>query len=517
MKCIPMSKPNILLITSDQQHFSTLGCVNPLISTPALDRLAGEGVRFDRAYCPNPTCTPTRASIITGMYPSQHGAWSLGTKLLDNVPTIGQTLSREGYATSLIGKAHFQPVRGSEEFPSIETDTLARDLDYWRKFHGPYYGFAHIELGRMHGDEHHAGQHYGIWMEENGLKDWRDYFQPYASGKHHADFNRKVYWEGPRRWDLPEKFHYSVWTAERTIAQLEQSARAGRPFFCWASFHDPHPPYIVPSPWDAMYDPAKMPIGRLRPGEHDRNPIHFGLTQQADARERLYERFAEDQTIHGFECHLRSEDDMRRDMACYYGMTSLMDREIGRILAAVDRLGIAGDTLVVFTSDHGHFIGQHGLVAKGAFHYEDLIRVPMIVRWPGQVPRGATSSDIQNIVDLSPTFLAAAGVKVPGTMTGLNQLDNWRSGAPGRTWSITENRHTLTKVHLRTYVNARYKITVYRGMDDGELFDLQEDPSEWNNLWHEPSAVALKAHLMQEFLQATFSCEPTPMPRVWGA
>ncbi|GAG04419.1 unnamed protein product, partial [marine sediment metagenome] len=108
---MPRKRPNILLITSDQQHFSTMGSVNERIRTPALDRLCAEGVRFDRAYCPNPTCTPTRASMVTGMYPSQHGAWSLGTKLMEDVPTVGDMLQRGGYTTTLVGKAHFQPTR----------------------------------------------------------------------------------------------------------------------------------------------------------------------------------------------------------------------------------------------------------------------------------------------------------------------------------------------------------------------------------------------------------------------
>jgi uncharacterized sulfatase len=150
---MPEPKPNILLITSDQQHWHTLGCLNPEISTPNLDRLAAEGTLFTRAYCPNPTCTPTRASIITGQYPSRHGAWSLGTKLPEDAHTVGEDLSGAGYRTALVGKAHFQPLRSTDEFPSLEAVPLMQDLDFWRKFHGPFYGFEHIELARNHTDE----------------------------------------------------------------------------------------------------------------------------------------------------------------------------------------------------------------------------------------------------------------------------------------------------------------------------------------------------------------------------
>jgi arylsulfatase A-like enzyme len=513
MPIMPASQPNILLITSDQQHYDTLGVTNERIQTPALDRLCREGVRFDRAYCPNPTCTPTRASIITGMYPSQHGAWSLGTKLLEDVPTVGEIFQHAGYATSLIGKAHFQPLASTAEFPSLECQPTLRDLDFWRRFHGPWYGFEHVEVARMHGDESHAGQHYGIWLEDHGLADWKDYFQPWPPKRN----GRKHYWEGKGRWELPEELHYTRWTAERTLAQVERAAASDQPFFCWSSFHDPHPPYILSAPWCDMYSPDDMVPGRLTPGEHERNPLHFRLTQDPDAGGKFRERYFEDQGIHGFHCHLREPEQIRRDMAIYYGMISFMDREIGRILDRLDELNLAGETLVVFTTDHGHFLGQHGLVAKGAFHYEDMLKLPFVVRWPGRVPAGRVSQAIQNLVDLAPTFLAAAGLEVPGTMTGLDQLPTWAGGETVRTWSVTENRHTFRNVHLRTYVNQRHKITVYRDGEDGELFDLVEDPGEVNNLWHEPAAADLKARLLHEFLQATLTTEPTPMPRIAGA
>jgi len=264
-----------------------------------------------------------------------------------------------------------------------------------------------------------------------------------------------------------------------------------------------------------MYDPADMVPGRLVEGEHDKNPIHFRKTQEHDPD--FWRSLVEDKGIHGGHSHLHDRQELKKDMAVYYGMVSFMDQEIGRILEALDRLGLAENTLVVFTTDHGHFLGQHGLIAKCIHHYEDLLRVPFIVRFPGRVPAGKTSDALQNLVDLAPTFLAAAGLEIPGIMTGLNQLPNWQDGRPVRTYSITENRHTRTRVHMRTYVDARYKITVYRQGGDGELFDLAEDPGEVHNLWHEPGAAGLKSRLMHAFLQATLRDEPTRMPRIAGA
>ncbi len=509
------SRPNILLITSDQQHYSTLGKVNPAIRTPALDRLCDEGTRFDRAYCPNPTCTPTRASIITGMYPSQHGAWSLGTKLFEDVPTIGDMLSRQGYYTALIGKAHFQPLASEPGYESIECQPILRDLDFWRKFRGPWYGFQHVDTARMHGNESHVGQHYAIWMEEKGLTNWRDYFQPWPPRQ--DDDGKPYYEKGQLHWDLPEEFHYSVWTAERTIDHINQAVDADQPFLAWASFHDPHPPYTVPEPWASMYDPDDMQPGRIREGEHDHNPPHFAEAMKEDADfAKLFP--PSDGAIHGGHSQVHDVEQLKKNMAIYYGMTSFMDAQIGRILDTLDRLEIADNTLVVFTTDHGHFLGQHGLTAKAIHHYEDLLRIPLLVRWPGgNVPAGRVADDIQNIVDLTPTFLRAAGLDVPGTITGLDALPSWRGNGPVRNWSVTENHHGRDVCHMRTYVNQRYKITVYRTWDDGELFDLQEDPGEVRNLWHEPEAAGLKAALLVEFMQATLQSEPMRMPRIAGA
>ena len=170
---------NILLITSDQQHYDTLGVTNPAIRTPNLDRLAAEGTRFDRASCVNPTCSPSRATLITGMYPSAHGCWAIGVKLPEDVPTVGDIFQQHGYESILVGKAHFQPLKSEAGSESIECQPILRDLDFWRDFHGPWYGFNHIETARMHANESHAGQHYALWLEEKGLANWRDYFQPW--------------------------------------------------------------------------------------------------------------------------------------------------------------------------------------------------------------------------------------------------------------------------------------------------------------------------------------------------
>ena len=497
--------PNILLITSDQQHWSALGSVNRKIRTPALDRLAQEGARFDRAYCANPTCTPSRASLLTGMMPSQHGAWSLGTKLFEDVPTLSGMLDSAGFHTALIGKAHFQPLATRPGLESIECQPVLRDLDFWRGFHGPWYGFRHIETARMHTAEAHVGGHYALWMEGKGLMKWRDFFEswPPDSGK-----TEKIY--SSRTWDLPEEFHYNRWTSERTIAAME--AAGDSPFFIWSSFHDPHPPYLVPEPWASMYDPADMEPGYMVPGEHSRNAPHFRHAAEVNDP-GWWERATGGEPIHGGWFQAHDEDRLRRDMACYYGMTSFMDREIGRILDALEASGRAENTLVVFTSDHGHFLGHHGLTAKAIHSYEDLVRVPFIARWPRRISQGSRDS-LQSLVDFAPTVLSACGLPVPGRMTGKNQLPDWLLGESVRTDVVIENHHGAERFHMRTFVTATHKITVYRDGADGELFDLANDPGEVRNLWHDPSAAELKRDLLLAFLQANLRDEPMPMPRI---
>lgn len=498
---------NILLITSDQQHWNTIGAFNKEISTPNLDRLVREGTTFTRAYCPNPTCTPTRASIITGQYPSQHGAWTLGTKLPETVPTVGEEFIKNGYRTALIGKAHFQPLRGNEEFPSIEKYPLCNDLDFWRKFDDKFYGFEHCELARNHTTEFLVGQHYAIWMEDKGLENWRDYFEP-PVGNLDQDAKRK--------WPIPEEYHYDAWIAERTNAMLESYKENDENFFLWASFLDPHPPYFVPEPWDTMYDPEKLTVPEITAGEHEHNPPHYGLTQEQnpDFSEYTESGFG----LHGFHSHLHDSEELKKDIATYYGMISLMDKYIGKILDKVDELGLADNTVIVFTTDHGHFYGHHGLIAKGAFHYEDMIKVPFIVRYPGKVPAGRISDSMQSLVDLAPTFLNMVDITVPRSMTGLVQSDAWYGNKDRiRNHIICENHHDPTTVNLKTYVDDRYKLTVYYNHTYGELYDLKEDPNEVNNLWDNPDYEALKSDLLLKYIWAEMGKEPMWMPRLWGA
>ncbi|MBS4206891.1 sulfatase-like hydrolase/transferase [Bacillus sp. FJAT-50079] len=499
-----MKKPNVLLITSDQQHFNTIGAFNPEIQTPNLDRLVREGTMFERAYCPNPTCTPTRASIITGTYPSQHGAWTLGTKLLEDRLTVGEVFQQHNYRTALIGKAHFQQTKDHEDYPSIESYPLLSDLEYWKTFNKPFYGFETVELARNHTNEHLVGQHYALWMEEKGCTNWRDYF---LAPTGNMDPEEKY------TWAIPEKYHYNTWIAERTNALLEQYVENDENFFLWSSFFDPHPPYLVPEPWDKMYDPDQLTIPKGKDGEHNQNPPHFQLTQEENPDFSSYQETGFG--IHGYHTHKVNEEDHKKLTATYYGMISMMDKYIGEILNKLDALGIADNTIIVFTSDHGHFFGQHGLQYKGGFHYEDLIKVPFIVRYPQQVPAGNVSEAMQSLVDLAPTFLSMTGISIPYQMTGVDQTDVWKGEVRQvRDHIICEFRHEPTTIHQKTYVNDRYKLTVYYNQTYGELFDLKADSKECHNLWNHPEYQSIKMELLLKYAWAELGKEPMPMPRI---
>jgi uncharacterized sulfatase len=265
-----------------------------------------------------------------------------------------------------------------------------------------------------------------------------------------------------------------------------------------------------------MYDMEDMDIGHFTPGEFEDMPPQFAKTREEHPDFSEYKETGGNH-LHGFHSHLHDEAVLRRSMAAYYSMVSLIDLEIGRILAKLDELGIADNTLVVYSTDHGHFLGQHGLIAKGAFHYEDLLRIPLIARYPGVIPAGTVTDGLQSIIDLPATFLDAAQITVPGFMQSHSQMPFWRGEAPARDWVMVENRHNPTTVHLRTLITDDYKITIYRDADYGELFDLKNDPDELHNRWNDPAYNTIKTNLLLKYAQAEIQKEPTRMPRVAGA
>lgn len=299
---------------------------------------------------------------------------------------------------------------------------------------------------------------------------------------------------------------------------MEDYKNNGENFFLWASFFDPHPQYMVPEPYASMYDPSEVSVPEHVPGEFDDKPPHFAMTQEEKPDFSSYKNDEGSNAIHGASSHLRKKEDVAKNIAMMYGMMTMLDTYIGKILDKLEELGLAEDTLVVFTTDHGDFWGQHGLNAKAIHHYEDLLKVPMMVSMPGTIPQGKISDSLQSTVDVAPTFLSFAGIDIPRCMTGLDEKPVWIGDKKTiREHVIVENRHQPYSMNIKTYVEERYKITTYYGRTYGELFDLQEDPGEYKNLWDLPEYQDLKKDLLLKFLHADMAIEPMPMPRIAGA
>lgn len=483
---------NVLLITSDQHRWDALGCNSNVLKTPALDRLAAEGIVYDRAYTCNPVCTPARVSILTGEYPSRHGCYTIGTSLPEDYPTLPQAMAEAGCFTAICGKAHFQACGNQPigDNGSFEAPPHIFDFDFFRGWSGPYYGFQHARLAIAHTNElNAASMHYGLWLRDQGI-DLARYFGTGA----YTDYGT---------WDLPEEYHNSRWTADETIAALDMAGDTGKPFFIWSSFQDPHNPCVVPEPWASMYDPDDMPDFRLREGEFDDKPPFYRGFYQAERRlgHPELDGVKPWYCVRGIK--EMGERETRELAACYFGMVSLMDHHIGRIIDHLSATGLLDDTLVVFTTDHGDYLGNHGLWWKGLPAYDDAQRIPMIVRHPACATPGQRSAALQGLVDIGPTAMAALGIEVRQGVQGINQLGAWAdAGASARDWAMCEFRPTEGPFMQKTFVWDRWKLVVYHEREYGELYDLEADPDQYRNLWGESGTQDVRLELLQRFVAA---------------
>ena len=470
---------NILLITSDQQRWDCLGQQNPEIRTPNLDRLADRGILFDRAYTVNPVCTPTRCSILTSEYPSRHGCFHVGTSLPEDYrPTVADRFSDAGYATSLIGKAHFQACKDPA---SLESAPKVHDLDHFDNWFGPYFGFKHAELVIGHTSEPHAsGMHYGAWLRNEGVDTTR-YFDIH-------DYDHF----GP--WSLPEEYNGSSWVADRSIAAIDRAKEDDKPFFLWSSFQDPHNPYVTPEPWASMYDPSTLsdPIGI---SELDSLPDFYRSLACGD----YYGDDPQLQRKAWGDVKIRPElspSDIRSLRAVYYGMVSLMDHHIGRILDRLEVDGTIDETLIVFTSDHGDYLGDHGLWGKGLPAYESAQRVPFIVTHPDVASRGQKSQALQSLVDLGSTFLDIAGLDSLERSQAVLQTQAWMDPtAEVRDHCLAEFRPAQGPYKQRTFIESQFKLVLYDTREYGELYDLQADPGQARNLYDDMEYIDIRREL----------------------
>ena len=487
--------PNILLVMADQMRFDALGVETPTLRTPHLDRLAREGLRCTRAYAPTAVCLPCRASVVTGQYPSSHGAMHNLAALSEDHPVLlPKLLSRAGYYTHLIGKSHFSPCHDPV---SREGAPHIHNLNHWRRWHGPWYGFERADLSIGHTIEPHgAGMHYGAWLADRGV-DRQRYF-----GRHKGAGSDDWY-TAFGVWDLPAEHHQSAWVAETAMAAIDRAAGRERPFFIWANFADPHNPCMVPEPWASMYDPAALPRYGFKPGE----PACFAqkppFYQEILDRPGAYQARPSDPDLPGAGnvCSLGwDEATVQRHAAAYHGMVALMDHHLGRILAHLDATDLARETVVVFTSDHGELLGDHGFFFKSLVAYEESIRVPFLVRHPGRIAAGTRSDAPLSLVDLAPSFAALAGVPADHRFEGIDQVPHWTGGGPVRDEVIIEERPGDRPWNQRILVRGRWKLALYAGRPWGELYDIGADPHHVRNLWDDPAHRPVRDELCARIL-----------------
>lgn len=496
---------NVLLITTDQQKATTIGAYgDPLGATPALDRLAAQGTRFARCRTQNPFCQPARATMLTGTYPHTHGVIRNGIDLpLDaERDSVATWLGRAGLRTALFGKAHFASY--FPDYPTGRVEAVVDSACVPEDWYGPYFGFDHVELLT---DAHNVrlapdmgrwnwgfgpppmGLHYARYLFRDGRARGVErlrLMQPEAAGRS---------WDYTQTWKnaLPDEDHPTTWIADRAIAWLQ---RVDGPFFAWVSFTDPHHPFDPPHPWCDRYDPADMRqvVPPVHPGELDRKPFFHRIWAEGFRGTPL------EWTNPGW---LRLDERERLTiLAAYWGMVAQLDHNVGRVLATLDERGLAPDTLVIFTSDHGDFMGDHQMILKGPIHYEALLRVPLIVRGPG-FAAGAVVDDPVGTIDLVPTVLRACGMRVPAHVEGRALGDGPRE------WVLTEDDIMRGMMAFRTLTTRRHRIT--RSLHDdagGELYDLAADPGEVENRWADPAFAGVRRELCDVLDRVT---RPDPM------
>lgn len=477
-----MGKTHIWLITTDQMRADAFGFMHPCVVTPVLDKLAAEGTVYTNAYCASPVCTPSRASIFTGRYPQAHRAWNIGVSLSENEMTLCDHLKQSGYRTVGVGKMHFRP-QCKAVFSHMQEEAAIRDRG--REKDGTYYGF----------DEHHI-------CEDNAIGEYISWLRerdPHASERFERDQFRSDdaehdVWES----DLPPELHQTYWTAEKSIEAISLHD-TDQPLFLWTSFVDPHHPFNPPKAYAELYSDVDIEIP-------DEDQSNLNLRP-----EHLLRQGSRGYWPGGGEPHSFKEAHMGRLIRNYYAMITFIDEQIGRIENAWRKKGIFDDVLVVFTSDHGELLGDHGLMYKGPWFYEGMTRIPMIFRGPGIAP-GRRTDALMEHVDIVPTLLTAIGKKIPYGVQGKSQLPVLTGQESDvRSSAITQYDAHDRGIHAMCLRTKAYKLVVFSGETYGELYDLREDPKERNNRFFDPAWREMKQQLM-ELLVHRLIQDQDPLP-----
>ncbi|TDC50276.1 hypothetical protein E1212_15370 [Jiangella ureilytica] len=449
-------RPNVLVIQADQFRWDCFGAAgNPDVETPALDSLAADGVLYTEAFCPLPVCTPSRYSLLSGRTVHQHGGWTNRSTLAPGIDTFPRALRRAGYRTSAVGKMHFTPT-----YLDVGYDCMVL-----AEQHGP---------GRYDDDYHRDLRAAGLAPVVD-LLDQEEHLRGSAA---------PAYWTtyGTGRSDLPEAWHSTTWIGERARHELDAWTDDGGQLL-HVSFIKPHHPFDPPAPWDERYDPDAL-------------TVLPGWTEAIPDQDQRYGN-----EYFGYEG--LTEAALRTAMAHYYATIGQLDHQVGLLLDRLRDRGLYDDTLVVFTSDHGEYLGFHHLLLKNGPMYDPLAKVPLVVKFPGtRASRRDTS--LVSLIDVAPTVLAAAGLVPADPLPGRDLADPSQS----RACVFAENRHGPAAFMART---ATHKLLAYDDPALDAFYDLAADPCELDNRIADPACEELIGELRDALANWVLFDTPPPV------
>ena len=494
-------KMNVLFITTDQHRVDMLHCYgNNLIKTPNIDKLANESVRFTNAFCTNPMCMPNRATWLTGYYPNVHGVRSNGINLPTNIPTITQTLVDQGYHTINVGKTHFNfwtpPYKPKDH--SLECFDIWKDPDPKKRsitknaLPSPYYGFEENYLTIGHGPL--VLGHYLEWLEEKAPDLAKRVLEDYHNLDNYFELTYDSF--------IPEELYNTTYIQNHTIEVLERYANGeydSKNFYLHCSFPDPHYPVAPPGKYRDMYKPED-----IRLPENFNNLSH------------LYEhpylgKYMKNPPMRKTLIREETEDTIRKFIAFNYGSVSLIDHAIGQILASLEKLRLARNTMVIFTSDHGDYMGDHSMLLKGPSPFKGTLHIPLIWKVPG-LTKPAVSDALISSVDLPRTIMELLKIKEryrPPLMQGHNMIPTLKdpSKKVRNCILIVEDEEVGPKGPLFTRVahliTEDYKLTTYGELPGyGDIYDRKNDDSELDNLWDKNKELRLELldKLLHEYM-----------------
>jgi len=491
----------ILLVTTDQQRYDTLGCNGgALAATPNIDGLAAEGIRFERAHPQSVVCMPSRSTILTGQHPSTHGVWMNGVPLPIDAPSVADALHASGYRTALVGKAHFEPFL--DPFFRFTENSMATTGTTPPS--GTHRGFEHLEMA-THGAV--GPLHYARWMmaqHPEALAGFYpaldEYLQVNAAGG--GDTGAPQVKANP----IDRGIYHTDWVADRTIGWLD-TLETDEDWFCWMSFPDPHHPWDPPESEVGRIDWREVPLPDGYPDNRaEREAI-------LDGKPRHWRLWYDGELVSNYEAPADwvpatlTADQVREVNARNAVECELIDEALGRVLSCVDQRGWTDDLDVVFTTDHGELQGDFGLLFKGPYHVDALMRLPLIWRpAPSTDTLPSVVTRPVGLVDLAPTFCAIAGVAQPEWMEGSRlPVDDVDADDRGFERVLTEWDSELfgTDVHLRTIMRDHWVCSTYlpgtsHDGTEGELYDLDDDPLQRANRWEDPALRSIRDDLVAD-------------------